>query len=100
MKNKRMNEQLALDERYKINMDGFMEMFDSSTCPYCGVVEKESMKFLGWGSYPPGGFRWSMKPTGSITAGYECQKCFTKGVIHSNKRHIKLAIELIKEQEK
>ena len=88
------------DEKYKISMDGFMEMFICTVCPCCGSVENKPIKFLGWGAYPLGGFRFSMKPIKSLAAGYECQKCFTKCVCHSNKRHIKSLIDIEKEQKK
>lgn len=88
---------IVLNEKYKINLDGFMEMFCASFCPHCGSPKDKPMKFLGWGIYPSGGFRFSMKPIEALGAGHECQECFTKCVCHSNNRHIKLEIDLLKE---
>ena len=52
-------------------------------CPEC-ESELKVKDMLGFGEYPKGGFRQSLKPNSNHGVGFECPKCFTKSVFHTD----------------
>ena len=67
----------------KIILDGFIEQDIPFQCPECNYDMLGATKYIiGYGDYPKGGFRSSMKPNQTKGLGFECPKCFTKSVCH------------------
>jgi len=76
----------------KINTEGFEEQEMSGKCPLCDFdmfFDNDGKScVIGYGEYPIGGFRNSMKPNTNIGLAYECPKCFTKSIHHTNMESI------------
>ena len=73
-----------IDKKYKILLDGFVEQDRPYQCPECNQ-EMEAKHIIGFGSYPKGGFRDTMKPNAELGVGFECPECFCKSCFHSDK---------------
>ena len=79
---------------YKRSLDGFVEQDISGVCPSCGAdISIWIENIIGWGDYPVGGFRNSMKPNNSYGLGFECSKCFEQSCHYAGMKYIKGVIE-------
>jgi len=71
----------------KINTEGFFEQGMSGRCPKCEFDmffnNKSKSCVIGYGEYPQGGWRNKMRPNQNTCLAYECPKCYTKSVHHS-----------------
>jgi hypothetical protein len=90
-----INENMEIDTKYKIGLDGFIEQEFPWECPDCSY-EMNAKDIIGFGSYPIGGYRNSLKPNCDIGVGFECPKCFTKSVFHGNESVYKLFLDVNK----
>jgi len=72
----------------RISLDGFREIDNFMTCPDCdsSLLWGDT---VGYGEYPIGGWRNSMRPNKTIGIGIECPKCFEKFVYHGSESLIK-----------
>jgi hypothetical protein len=73
-----------IDIKHRIVLDGFVEQDLPYQCPICNT-ELTAKETIGFGNYPKGGWRASMKPNQTIGQGFECPKCFTKSCFHADK---------------
>lgn len=64
-------------------LDGYVEQHMPFICPECNTW-MEVKHIIGFGNYPVGGYRNSLKPNMNEAVGFECPKCFTKSVCHSD----------------
>lgn len=81
-----------VDIKYRIELNGFTEQDKPYCCPECGT-ELNVSDMIGFGEYPKGGFRASMKPHSSMGAGFECPKCFTKSCFHTGETTYKMFMD-------
>lgn len=78
-------------KEYIINLEGFLEQEIITKCP--AIIEgievcKTEMTWdnvIGFGEYPKGGYRSSLKPFSYLGMGWECPICGAKSVCHANK---------------
>jgi hypothetical protein len=66
-----------------IFLNSFVEQDLPYQCPNCRN-ELSVNDIIGFGDYPVGGYRSSMKPNHKIGCGFECNVCFTKSCFHSD----------------
>ena len=81
-----------VDTKYKIELNGFEEQDRPYMCPECGE-ELGVRDIIGFGEYPKGGYRASLKPNQTIGAGFECPKCFTKSCFHTDIHTYKMFLD-------
>ena len=75
---------IEIETKHKILLDGFIEQDLPWQCPECGE-EMLVNNVIGFGSYPKGGYRDTMKPNADLGVGFECPKCFCKSCFHGDK---------------
>lgn len=86
----------------KINTEGFKEQFNPYKCPECDfdfLAHPENCE-IGYGEYPIGGYRNTMKPNQTLCMAMECPNCFLKSVCHTSDDIIKgvgFRLEIINE---
>ena len=84
-----------IDIRYRIGLDGFTEQDMPYQCPVCNM-ELMVGDVIGFGDYPKGGWRGSMKPNWTIGQGFECPRCFTKSCFHADEYSYQLYLDVNK----
>ena len=84
-----------INAEHKIGLDGFIEQDLPYQCPECNT-ELDVKNMIGFGDYPHGGFRSSMKPNHNTGVGFECPKCFTKSCFHADASTYQMYIDQIK----
>lgn len=80
--------------RYLISVrDGIEEQDYPQQCPNEDCRRELTVKdIVGWGDYPTGGYRNSMKPYKTTGIYYECPSCFLWSVHHSTIENIESAL--------
>ena len=85
---------INIDIKHRINLSGFVEQDFPYQCPEC-QTELSVKNVIGFGDYPKGGYRASLKPNQTIGQGFECPKCFTKSCFHADKYSYQLFLDVI-----
>lgn len=88
-------ENIEIDPKYKIILSGFTEQDLPYQCPECST-EMFASNMIGFGDYPSGGYRSSLKPSHRLGVGFECPKCFLKSCFHADKYVYQLFIDIKK----
>ena len=83
---------MHIDIKHKKNLSGFTEQDLPFQCPSCST-ELDVSHIIGFGEYPKGGFRSSMKPNTTTGCGCECPKCFDKSCFHANEAMYQMYID-------
>ena len=81
-----------INKNHRISLEGFKEQDLPYQCPEC-FKELTMENTIGFGKYPSGGWRSSMKPNHILGQGFECPECFTKSCHHSDRHTYQLFID-------
>lgn len=86
---------IEIDPKHKIMLDGFVEQDMPYQCPNCNV-DLGPQSIIGFGDYPKGGYRASMKPNKTLGVGFECPECFEKSCFHGDEYVYKMYLDILK----
>ena len=84
-----------IDIKHIRNLNGFIEQDLPYQCPECNK-ELDVLDTIGFGEYPKGGYRSTMKPNCNIGQGFECPKCFAKSCFHADETSYNLYVDCLK----
>lgn len=84
---------MIINLKDRIELSGFIEQDLPYQCPEC-QTELSMKNVIGFGDYPKGGYRASLKPNQIIGIGFECPKCFAKSCFHADETVYQLYLDI------